>query len=232
MPMELSPAIAPIAAGLGALMYGWSFVSLSGVYLAMLTLALAQITWSIAFQWDAVTGGSNGLVGVWPAAWLSNRFAYYYLTLAAVIIALLVLWRIIYAPFGYALRGARDSPLRAEAIGIDVRGTQWAAFVAAGLFAGVAGALYAFSKGSISPETLAIPRSIDGLVTVLLGGLQTLVGPVVGAAVFTWLQDTVSRQTDFWRALLGGVILVLVLLFPQGIAGVAGRLSRRPRADA
>src|SRR5437867_10533622 len=118
MPMELSPAIAPIAAGLGALVYGWFCVRLSRVYLAMLTLAFAQITWSIVFQWDAVTGGSNGLVGVWPAAWLSNRIAYYYLTLAVVVIALLSAWRTIYAPCGYTLHGARDSPLRAEAIGI------------------------------------------------------------------------------------------------------------------
>ena len=112
VPMELALALAPLAAGLGALVYGWFCVRLSGVYLAMLTLALAQITWSIAYQWDAVTGGSNGLVGVWPAAWLSNRIAYYYLTLTAVIIALLVLWRIIYAPFGYTLRASRDSATR------------------------------------------------------------------------------------------------------------------------
>ena len=85
--------------------------------------------------------------------------------------------------------------------------------------AGVAGALYAFFKGSISPEALGIQRSVDGLVMVLMGGIQTLTGAVAGAAVFTWLQDTIARQTEFWRALLGGIILLLVLAFPQGIAG-------------
>jgi branched-chain amino acid transport system permease protein len=95
----------------------------------------------------------------------------------------------------------------------------WAAFVIAGAFAGLAGALYAFSKGSISPETLHVTRSIDGLVMVMLGGLQTLAGPIVGAVAFTWLHDTVARNTDYWRAMLGVIILILVLLFPQGIAG-------------
>src|SRR6218665_952675 len=91
---------------------------------------------------------------------------------------------------------------RAEAIGIDVRRLQWTAFVIAGLLAGLSGALFAFSKGSISPETLHVVRSVDGLVMVLLGGLQTLAGPVVGAVTFTWLHDTVARNTDYWRALL------------------------------
>jgi branched-chain amino acid transport system permease protein len=144
---------------------------------------------------------------------------YYYLTLLLCAAGVLALWRILYSPFGAALRAARDSPLRAEAIGIDVRSLQWTAFAVAGLFAGLAGAVYTFSKGALSPEVAAIPRSVDGLVMVLLGGLQTLTGPVLGAAAFTWLQDTVARETAYWRAMLGGVILVLVLAFPQGIAG-------------
>jgi branched-chain amino acid transport system permease protein len=87
--------------------------------------------------------------------------------------------------------------------------------------AGLSGALYVFSKGSISPETMAVGKSVDGLVMVLLGGIQTLAGPVVGAFSFTWLHDVVARNTDYWRALLGAVILLLVLLFPQGMAGSA-----------
>ena len=147
--------------------------------------------------------------------------------------AVLLLWRILFAPFGYALRAGRDSPLRADAIGIDVKRVQWVAFVVAGLFAGLAGALYAFSKGSISPDSMAVGRSVDGLVMVLLGGLQTLAGPLVGAVSFTWLQDTVARSTDYWRALLGGIILLLVLVFPQGIAGFVGQLfDRRKGANA
>ena len=142
-------------------------------------------------------------------------------------VAVALLWRILNAPFGYAMRAGRDSPMRADAIGIDVKRVQWVAFVIAGVFAGVAGALYAFSKGSISPETLHVSRSVDGLVMVLLGGLQTLAGPIVGAVSFTWLHDVIARNTEYWRAMLGGIILLLVLLFPEGLAGFARRFSLR-----
>ncbi len=230
LPMELSLVLSPIAAAVGALVFGWFCVRLSGVYLAMLTLAFAQIVWSIIFQWDDFTGGSNGLTGVWPAEWLADKRNYYYLTLALVAAGVLLLRRALFAPFGYALRAGRDSPLRSDAIGIDVKRLQWMAFVVAAVFAGLAGALYAFSKGSISPDAVGVGRSVDGLVMVLLGGLQTLAGPIVGAVTFTWLQDAVARNTDYWRALLGGIILVLVLVFPQGIAGFVRQLYERRRA--
>ena len=91
---------------------------------------------------------------------------------------------------------------------------------------GVAGGIFAFAKGSISPETISISHSIDGLVMVLLGGIQTLAGPIVGASVFSVLQDTVMRQTEYWHALLGGIILVLVLAFPMGLVGASSRIAR------
>jgi branched-chain amino acid transport system permease protein len=227
LPMELTLVVAPLVAALGAFVYGWFAVRLSGVYLAMLTLAFAQITWAITYQWDSFTGGSNGLTGVWPSDWLSDKRAYYWLTLVLVGAGVWWLRRVLYSPFGYALRAGRDSVLRADAIGIDVKRMQWAAFVIAGAVAGLAGALFAFSKGSISPETLSVGRSVDGLVMVLLGGIQTLAGPVVGAVTFTWLHDTVARNTDYWRAMLGAIILLLVLLFPQGIAGAIRQLWGR-----
>jgi branched-chain amino acid transport system permease protein len=232
LPMLAALGLAPLVAALGALVFGWFCVRLSGVYLAMLTLAFAQIVWSVTFQWDDFTGGSNGLTGVWPAEWLADKRSYYWLTLALVTLGVLALRRLLFAPFGYALRAGRDSVLRADAIGIDVRRLQWVAFVVAALFAGLAGALYAFSKGSISPETLGVGKSVDGLVMVLLGGVQTLAGPLVGAISFTWLQDSVARSTDYWRALLGGIILLLVLVFPQGIAGYGKALFLRLRRAA
>lgn len=219
LPMEIALLLAPLVAGIGALIFGWFCVRLSGVYLAMLTLAFAQIVWSIIFQWDELTGGSNGIVGVWPAPWLSEKWVYYYLTLALCVAGVLLLRRMLFSPFGYAMRAGRDSALRADAIGLDVMRINWAAFVVAGLVCGLAGALFAFAKGTISPEVIAVGRSIDGLVMVLLGGVQALSGPLVGAAVFTLLQDSVARATEYWRALLGLVILVLVLVFPQGVAG-------------
>ena len=218
-PMEGALAVAPLLAAAGALIFGWFCVRLSGVYLAMLTLAFAQIVWSVAYQWDSLTGGSNGIVGVWPAEWLNEKWVYYYLTLALTVAGVLFLWRVLLSPFGYALRAGRDSPLRADAIGINVFRVQWAAFVLAGFLCGVAGALFAFSKGSIAPDVIHVSRSIDGLVMVLLGGVQTLSGPVVGAALFTWLQDLIAREFQYWRSALGFAILILVLLFRQGVAG-------------
>jgi branched-chain amino acid transport system permease protein len=210
-----------LLAGLGAVVFGWFCVRLTGVYAAMLTLAFAQIAWSAAYQWDTVTGGSNGLVGVWPAEMFASKSAYYCLALTVCAAAVLLLWRALFSAFGHALRAGRDSPLRADAIGIDVRARQWAAFSIAGLAAGAAGALYAFSKGSIAPETMSIQRSVDGLVMVLLGGVQTLTGPLWGAAVYTWLQDAAARSFDYWRAAIGLVILALVLALPNGLGSLA-----------
>ncbi len=232
LPMEVALVLAPALAALGAFVYGWFCVRLSGIYLAMLTLAFAQITWAVCYQWDALTGGSNGLTGVWPAEWLADKRTYYYLTLTLVAGGVLLMHRMLYSPFGYAMRAVRDSVLRAGAIGINARRLQWVAFVIAAAFAGLAGALYAFSKGSISPESLHVNKSIDGLVMVLLGGVQTVLGPVVGAVTFTWLHDTVARNTDYWRAMLGAIILMLVLLFPQGIAGFFKQLVARRRDTA
>ncbi|MFO1182706.1 ABC transporter permease [Ottowia sp.] len=231
LPMEAALVAAPLVGAAGALIVGWFCVRLSGVYLAMLTLAFAQIVWAGVYQWDDFTGGSNGMTGVWPAPWLTEKNAYYFLTLALVLASLWVLRRVLFSPFGYAMRAGRDSPLRADAIGLNVKSNQWVAFIVAGAFAGVAGALFAFSKGSISPESLSVSRSVDGLVMVLLGGIQTLTGPVVGAVSYTWLHDVMARSTDYWRALLGAVILVLVLLFPQGIAGFARQLLELRRTS-
>ncbi|HVF64871.1 MAG TPA: ABC transporter permease [Casimicrobiaceae bacterium] len=229
-PMPAALAIAPAAAGIAASMLGGFAVRSAGVYLAMLTLAFAQIVWSIAFQWDAVTGGSNGIVGVWPPALLADRRNYYLFTLVVVALAMLALAHVTHSSFGFALRGARDSPLRAAASGIDVRMARWRAFTLAGGFAGLAGGVFAFSKGSISPETLAIPRSVDALIIVLLGGLNALAGPLIGAAVFTTVNDSLARATDYWRAATGGLILAIVLLFPLGIGGaLSRRFARRSR---
>jgi branched-chain amino acid transport system permease protein len=225
--MEVALLMAPFAALAGAAIFGWFAVRLSGVYLAMLTLAFAQIVWSVVFQWDEVTGGSNGLVGVWPSDFFKSKSAYFYLTLTLVLLSVYVLRRLLFSPFGYAMRAGRDSPLRAEATGINVVKQHWVAFMIAGLFCGLAGGLFAFAKGTISPETISVGRSVDGLIMVLLGGVQTVAGPVVGSAVFTWLQDVIIRSTDYWRAVLGAIILVLIMLFPQGIVGGVLKLIER-----
>jgi branched-chain amino acid transport system permease protein len=229
-PMGLAVAAAPLVAAAVAMVFGFFVIRVSGVYLAMLTLAFAQIVWSVAFQ-SGWTGGDNGMLGIWPPAWLGSKTGYYYFVLAIVVLCLLFLRRVVFSPFGYALRAGRDSAVRCDAIGMDVRRLQWTAFVLAGAMAGLAGVLHAYHKGSVFPNVLAIPQSVDALVMVLLGGLQTLSGPVVGAAVYHSLIAEVMRSTEYWRAIVGAVIVLLVVAFPQGIAGFARTLleSRRVR---
>jgi branched-chain amino acid transport system permease protein len=218
-------------AGALAVLFGWFCVRLTGVSLAMLTLAFAQITWAIAFQWDSVTGGSNGLVGIWPPEMLSSKTVYYFATLALVGTAILLIWRTVHAPLGYLLRAVRDSRIRAEAVGVDVRIIQWRAIILAGAAAGLAGALYVFSKGSLSPDSLSIPRSVDALAMVLIGGVQTLVGPAVGAVVFITLQDWIVRATPYWHAVLGVTLILITIIFPQGIVGTFRQWRQRREAE-
>ncbi len=230
LPMGAALLVAPLVALLGALLFGWFSVRLSGIYLAMLTLAFAQIVWAVVFQWEELTGGSNGVIGIWPPPPFDQAWVYFLLCLVLAVIAVLVLRRVLFSPLGYAMRAGRDSELRAEAIGIDVKRVHWLAFVIAGAVCGVAGGLFTFAKGSISPEVIHLNHSIDGLIMVLLGGIQTLTGPIVGASLFAVLQDMVMRDSEYWRALLGGIILLLVLAFPQGIVGALARLFDRARA--
>ncbi|MHC8946926.1 ABC transporter permease [Advenella incenata] len=226
LPMSFAIALAPFVAAIAALVYGWFCVRLSGIYLAMLTLAFAQITWSVAYQWNDVTGGSNGLIGIWPAAWLEEPVHFYYFVLAIVLLSILALRWLLFSPLGYALRASRDSMQRSGAIGIDSMRVQWIAFVIAGFFAGLAGALFVFSKGSISPEELYVSKSIDGLVMVLLGGIQSITGPLSGAAFYVLLHDYITGITEYWKGLFGLIILLLVLLFPQGLGGLGNRIGQ------
>ena len=156
-----------------------------------------------------------------------RRRAFIWLTLAIVAVALMALRIIVFSPFGYALRAARDSELRSEAIGINRKRVQWQAFVLAGAFAGLAGALFAFLKGSIFPDVMGIPTSVDGLVMVLLGGIETISGPIVGAITFKALSIWLISQTDYSKLVLGFVIIVLVVAFPRGLVG--GVLDLRAR---
>lgn len=228
LPMLPAMVFGPLVAGLGALVFGWFCVRLSGVYLAMLTLAAAQILWGVTFQWQGVTGGDDGILGVWPDRWASDKAIFYYVALVLCVGAIVLMRQLAHSPFGFVLRGGRDSPVRAEAIGIDLRAHQWLGFIIAGAFAGIAGVVFVFSKGSVFPEVLAIGHSIDGLIMVLLGGVQALAGPLLGAAAFVLIEDWVTRL-EFWRFIFGAIILVIVLAAPDGIAGGLGRLWRLVR---
>lgn len=223
-PMELALLCAPILAGFLAIVIAWLCLRLTGVYFAMLTLAFAQLIWSVAFQWSDVTGGDDGLIGIWPSAWASDTSVYYYLVLVLGVGGIVALRHMAHAPFGFAVRAQRDSQRRARATGIDVRLVQALSMLVAGAMAGLAGALFVFSKGSVFPTELEITKSFDALIMVFLGGVQSLAGPVLGAVGLTALEDALSRL-EYWRLMLGALIIGIVVLAPDGIAGLVQRAS-------
>ena len=232
-PMELALMLAPLGTGLAALVIGWFCVRLTGVYFAMLTLACAQVLWSIVFQWDEVTGGDDGMLNIWPSEWASEPKVYFYLVLVLGAGGIIILRAMAHTPFGYALRGTRDSALRTEAIGINVKLTQWMAFVFAGAMAGLAGGLFVFAKGSVFPTEMEIATSFDALIMVFMGGVQSLTGPIAGASVFTLLQDWLARF-EYWRLLLGILIILIAILMPGGLAGALDQIKdliKRPHSS-
>ena len=223
-PMEFALMLAPIGAGMAAVIIGWLCIRLTGVYFAMLTMAFAQLLWSLVFQWGEFTGGDDGLVDIWPAEWLSDTTTYYYLTLVIGVGGILLLRHVAHSPFGYGLRASRDSSRQAEAMGIHTKRVQWAAFAFAGAMAGVAGGLFVFSKGSVFPSELEIARSFDALIVVFLGGVKTLSGGVVGGASLEAIKDFLTRF-EYWRLALGLLIIGVVILAPDGIVGSLRRAA-------
>src|SRR5262249_15246257 len=186
----------------------------------------AQIAYAVVHQWYDVTGGDNGLLGIWPAAWLASPIRYYYVALLVCGAGLAMLSAIERAPFGLTLRAARDHARRAEAVGIDVRAHQWLAFVVAGVFGGLGGGTFVFLKGSVFPESLAVSVSVEPLVMVLLGGIHSLAGAPLGAALYKVLDTMVTRYTEYWQLVLGVIVVVIVLAFPRGLLGVLDRGER------
>ncbi|MDX5384470.1 MAG: ABC transporter permease [Rhodobacterales bacterium] len=225
-PMELAMLLAPLGAGMAAIIIGWVCLRLTGVYFAMLTLAFSQLLWSLVFQWGEVTRGDDGLVNIWPSAWASGTTVYFYLSLVICTGGILFLRHAAHAPFGYALRAARDSARQAEATGIDTKRVQWAAFALAGAMAGVAGGLFVFSKGSVFPNELEIARSFDALIVVFLGGVKTLAGGVVGGVALEGVKDILTRF-EYWRLALGVLIILVVIVAPDGLVGTARKLAER-----
>ena len=225
-PMELALLMAPLGAGMAAVIIGWLCIRLTGVYFAMLTMAFAQLLWSLVFQWGEFTGGDDGIVDIWPSDWLSGTSTYYYLTMILGVGGIIFMRHVAHSPFGYALRAARDSSRQAEAMGIHTKHVQWAAFAFAGAMAGVAGGLFVFSKGSIFPSELEIARSFDALIVIFLGGVKTLSGAVVGGAFLEGVKDYLTRF-EYWRLALGLLIIGVVILAPEGIVGTLRKIAER-----
>lgn len=214
-PMPLALLVAPLVAGTAAAGFGWFVVRLSGIYLAMLTLAFAQIVWAAASQWAALTGGDDGILGVWP----TGPVAFFWWVLACGVGGIWLLRRVARSPYGFALTAARDHAARARAIGLRPEALRVVAFVLSGSAAGLAGGLFAFKTGSVFPGFAAVGKSVDGLLMVLLGGIASPAGPVIGAVAYTGLYDLLLQAVPLWHLALGSAIIVLVLAFPGGLAG-------------
>jgi len=218
------PAGLLMATGVSAL-FGLFALRARGSYFLMITLALGQVLWGIAFGWRSLTGGDDGLPSVprpqLPLPWaLTDGVPFYYFVLAFFAVAVLVLSVIVRSPFGRALVGIRESERRMEVLGYDVWRYKYVAFILAGLFAGVAGNLFVYFNGFVSPSYLNIVFSASALLMVILGGAGTLLGPALGAAVIVFLENLISAYMERWVLVLG-VIYVLVTLFaPRGLVGL------------
>jgi branched-chain amino acid transport system permease protein len=193
----------------------------------MLSLAFGQIVFTVIFKWKSLTGGDDGLLDVWPPAFLKSEVAYYVFTVAVVALCLFALHAIVESPFGYSLRAVRDNPRRARFIGINVRRHQLIAFVISGGFSGMAGALFAFYNGSVFPDFAYFTKSFEPLVVALLGGVQSFLGPLAGAFGFKVLEWLISRQWPvYWPLFLGSVVIMVVVALPQGFVGLLeGRIG-------
>jgi branched-chain amino acid transport system permease protein len=222
--MALGLAAATVAAAL----FGLLALRAEGSYLLMITLALAQVLWGVAFGWRWLTGGDDGLPGVpRPAAGLPLSLAagprFYYLVLVCFVGTVAVLGLIARSPFGRALVGIRESARRMEVLGYNTWLYKYVAFVLAGLFAGLAGNLFVYYNGFVSPAYLSIVFSASALIMVILGGAGTLLGPALGSAVIVYLENAVSAYTPRWLLVLGVVYVAVTLFAPEGIVGFARR---------
>ncbi|HSB42487.1 MAG TPA: branched-chain amino acid ABC transporter permease [Methylomirabilota bacterium] len=233
---------AGVLAGLFALVFGFFCVRLTRIYFAMLTLAFAQIVWAICFKWNEVTGGEQGMPEIpYPSFDWVDRVAtvlpfvggyrtsdYFYFTCLILVAGCFwVLRRIVASPFGRMLTTIRENAERAEFIGVNVRRYELAAFVIAGIFAGLAGGLFGIFNRGVFPDFAYWTKSSEVLIMTLLGGMGTFFGPAVGAVALIWLNQQIVSYTEYWPLILGTILVILLFVFPGGIAGTVGELWRR-----
>ena len=216
------PAGIVMATAVGALFAALALRA-RGSYFLMITLALAQVVWGVAFGWRTLTGGDDGLPGVKRPVFfvsLADENSFYYFVLLLVGLSALLLVAIVRSPFGHALRGIRESETRMLALGYNVWLHQFAAFVIAAAFAGLAGCLYVYSNKFVSPDFLHVVKSAEVLIMVILGGVGTLLGPAIGAAAIILLEDFISSLTQRWLLILGVIYVVTTLFAPRGLIGL------------
>lgn len=227
----LSLLAGPPVAAFAALVVGFFCVRLTGIYFAMLSLAFGELLFYIVFSWYSFTKGDDGIQGLLPPLFFQDAVNYYYLTLAIVTLAFLVLWRITESPFGYIMRTLRDNQRRAAFLGINVRLHMLINFVIAGSFAGLAGALWGPFSRSVNPGLLGWQESGVAVFMTLIGGAGSLIGPLLGSVIYTLLQAVVKMYTVYWPLTIGTIILLIVLFLPGGVLGlIEKRLKARRSA--
>jgi branched-chain amino acid transport system permease protein len=241
VPFVLAFPAAGVLAGAFALLFGFFCVRLTRIYFAMLTLAFAQIVWAICFKWNEVTGGEQGMPEIpYPDfSWLERLSSvpliggwrtaeyFYFLTLILVALCLWALRRIAGSPFGRMLTTIRENAERAEFIGVNVRRYELAAFVLAGAFAGLAGGLFGIFNRGVFPDFAYWTKSSEVLIMTLLGGMGMFYGPAIGALALILLNQQITSYTEYWPFVLGTILVVLLFVFPGGLAGAAALIGRR-----
>ena len=232
-PIPVALLAGALLAGVVALPVGWFSTRAAGIYFAMLTLAFAQLLYTVAYKWRDLTGGSDGITGVpktalfWGGPSLASPRAFYFVVAVSVVLSLVACWALMSSPFGRALQAIRENERRFIALGRDSRPFKVVVFVIAAAFAGLAGALFAPFRGFASPEVMFWVLSGQGLMMVVMGGIGTLVGPIVGAMVFILIQEIMSSYTEHWMIFTGAVFVLMVIFLPGGLVGTARRLASR-----
>jgi branched-chain amino acid transport system permease protein len=238
--MEAFVVAGVAGSALVAALFGLVCVRYTRIFFGILTLALSQVLWSLAFKLFWVTGGTDGLRVPTPRL-LGGAFGtpddklyflshhYYYYVLVLFLAAAAVMWIIVHSPFGKALQAVRDNETRAEFVGVQVRRYRWVAFVVSGAFTGLAGALWVPLNGLTTPDILYWPFSGRIVFFVVLGGFRTFWGPVVGAIAYNYLETYAVGYTVYWQLVLGIVLVLLVLTMPAGLVGTIGELRARLR---
>ncbi|HKS89826.1 MAG TPA: branched-chain amino acid ABC transporter permease [Stellaceae bacterium] len=216
-----------------AALFGLLALRAGGVYFLMITLALSQCVWGLAYRWDSLTGGDNGLnMAGRPtlgALQLGNDATYFYLVFGSFAVSLLALYVLVESPFGRSLVGIREREVRMRILGYNTWLHKYIAFIIAGGFGGLAGVLWAELSGQVSPEDLRLTTSVDALLMVVLGGPGTLMGGVLGAAIVLFLREYLSTLVPWWQYILGGVYVLAIYYLPDGLLGLRLR-SPRPAA--
>jgi len=222
-PMLGALAAGPCVALLAALFFGIFIVRISHqehAYFLMLTLAFSQMVYTLIYRWYSLTGGDDGITGIFPASWIATPQQYYWFVLVIVSASLYVLWRIVRSPFGLTLQAIRDNPQRAEFVGLSIRRYQLMAFVIAGLLAGIAGSLYAFFSGTISPQIADWGASARPFLANTIGGIQSFWGPVLGVVVLETIDSQVGRLTEHSLLAVGGLAVAVGIFLPRGVIGL------------